>query len=79
MHAKADLSKGLPTSASAVATDTQSRVEISQKLLNITDTQDMRLRVGLDVVRRAAYLELRENHLTLKLDSAGSWGVLYDI
>ena len=78
-HSRANLSKGLPTSISAVETDVQSRVEISQKLLNITDTQDMRLRVGLDLLTRAAYAELRENHLTFKVSSSGSWGVLYDL
>lgn len=33
----------------------QSRIELSHKLLNITDTQDARVRLGLDVINKAAY------------------------
>lgn len=68
------LAKGL----TAAGTDVQARVELSRKLFNITTTQDARLRVGIDLLSRTAYAEIRENHLTVSV-SPGQWSVLYDI
>ena len=58
---------------------TRSRVELSKKLLDATDTQDVRLRCGVELESGTAYAEVRENHLQLKLDSRGVWSMLYDI
>ncbi len=43
------------------------------------DSQDCRLRVGVDVMTRSCYAELRENHLSIKVGSGGTWNVLYDL
>jgi hypothetical protein len=40
--------------------------------------QDCRLRIGLDLKTRSGYLEIRENHASLKIHSGG-WSVLYDL
>ena len=58
---------------------TRSRVELSKKLLDATDTQDVRLRCGVELESGTAYAEVRENHLQLKIDSRGVWSMLYDI
>jgi hypothetical protein len=58
---------------------TRSRVELSKKLLDVTDTQDVRLRCGVELESGTAYAEVRENHLQFRLDSNGVWSMLYDI
>ena len=66
-----------------VETRVDGRLELSQKLLNLTDSQDCRLRLGFDLRAQSLYAEARENHLSLKFarDRAGavSYSVLYDL
>jgi hypothetical protein len=33
----------------------------------------------VDVMTRSCYAELRENHLSIKVGSGGTWNVLYDL
>jgi hypothetical protein len=78
LHARTgDLAKeGL---SAALQRDVQARIEWSGKKLNITNSQDCRLRVGVDLKERAGFVEVRENHLSLKMDSKMQWSVLYDL
>lgn len=62
-----------------IQTRTRSRVEFSKKLLDVTDTQDVRLRCGVELESGIAYAEVRENHLQLRLNSKGAWSMLYDL
>ncbi len=57
LHARSgDLAKeGL----SHVARDVQARIEWSGKALNITNSQDCRLRVGVDLKERTGFVEVR--------------------
>ena len=84
LHARAKL--GVPGEAllSSGARDVQARVELSHKMLNVTDSQDCRLRIGCDLLAQTAYAEARENHLSLKLacplrGGKVSWSCLYDL
>lgn len=47
------------------------------------DSQDCRLRLGVDVRSQSIYAEARENHLSLKFsrerDGKVSYSVLYDL
>jgi len=54
------------------------KLELSKKVLNITTTQDCRLRLGFDVASQKMYLQLRENHVAVEYDSTGYWNILYD-
>jgi hypothetical protein len=53
------------------------------QLLPTADSQDCRLRLGVDLRAQSVYAEARENHLSLKFarDRAGafSYSVLYDL
>ncbi len=40
-------------------------MELSQKVFNFTEDQDLKIRVGYDVARRQPYGQLRENNWTL--------------
>lgn len=77
LHARTSLEA--PKTGHDISREVQARVELSHKMLNITDSQDCRLRVGVDVGRRTGFLELRENHCSLKVDTANHWSVLYDL
>ena len=57
----------------------KSRCEASLKLLNVTDTQDLRLRLGVNLMDGSGYMEVHENHLQLKGNSKGEWSMLYDL
>eukprot|EP00850_Spirogloea_muscicola_P010319 SM000060S19651 [mRNA] locus=s60:310061:311092:- [translate_table: standard] len=54
-------------------------VEISQKVFNITEGQDLKMTLGFDLIKRHAYAQIRENNWTLNSDFAGNWSVLYDL
>lgn len=50
--------------------------------LNVTTTQDARLRVGVDVLDRSFFAEVRENRLSACVEWRGGkpgWSLLYDL
>jgi hypothetical protein len=54
------------------------KAELSKTWLNVTTTQDCRIRVGMELSDSRYYMQIRENHLMLEADSVGAWKVLYD-
>lgn len=58
--------------------DMSARIELSKTILGVTNTQDCRLRLGLNLMDRSLYMQARENHFTLSLNSLGQWNMMYD-
>ncbi|KAJ7564084.1 hypothetical protein O6H91_02G000800 [Diphasiastrum complanatum] len=54
-------------------------VELSYKIFNFTEEQDLRLKVGYDPFEQKPYFQIRENNWTLNADVNGSWNVIYDL
>ncbi|CAI7786233.1 unnamed protein product [Closterium sp. NIES-54] len=60
-------------------------VELSQKVFNFTEDQDLKVKLGYNVVARKPYLQLRENNWTLNAElreTAGKrvhWSIAYDL
>ena len=43
-------------------------LELSQKVFNFTDDQDLKIKLGVDLVKRRPYAQLRENNWTLNAE-----------
>lgn len=55
------------------------RVELSYKIFNFTEDQDLKLKVGYNAVEQSPYFQIRENNWTLNAASNGHWSVRYDL
>ena len=55
------------------------RVEVSQKIFNFTEDQDLKLKVGYDAAKRRPYGQIRENNWTLDTDFRKNWSLKYDL
>ncbi|XP_052203260.1 outer envelope pore protein 21, chloroplastic-like [Diospyros lotus] len=53
--------------------------EFSWGILNFRKGQDIRLKVGYEVLDKVPYLQIRENNWTLNVDANGKWNVRYDL
>ncbi|CAA6655835.1 unnamed protein product [Spirodela intermedia] len=51
--------------------------ELTWGILNFQTDQDLRLKVGYEVVNKVPYFQLRENCWTFNVDSSGKWNVRY--
>uniref|UniRef100_A0A7S3XD11 Uncharacterized protein n=1 Tax=Picocystis salinarum TaxID=88271 RepID=A0A7S3XD11_9CHLO len=49
------------------------------RCVRVQEDQDLKIKVGLDVLRRNVYAQIRENNWTLSTDMRGSWHVSYDL
>ena len=54
-------------------------IELTHKVFNFQEDQDLRLRVGYDLVKREPYAHIRENNWSFKTDFQKSWSVYYDL
>eukprot|EP00899_Mesostigma_viride_P015925 jgi/Mesvir1/24333/Mv11014-RA.1 len=55
-------------------------VEISQKIFNFTEDQDLKLKLSYDVFGRNLYAQIRENNWTLNTDLKNKkWSIAYDL
>lgn len=58
-------------------------VELSQKVFNFTDDQDLKLKLGINLLEKRPYVQIRENNWTLNADYKGgsnvAWSVIYDL
>eukprot|EP00249_Psilotum_nudum_P011619 c23280_g1_i1 orf=81-587(+) len=54
-------------------------VELSYKIFNFTEDQDLRLKIGYNPFQRKPYFQVRENNWTLNVDLNGDWSVVYDL
>lgn len=55
------------------------KVELSRKIFNFTEDQDLKLKIGCSSHNKLMYAQLRENNWTLNLDANGHWDVRYDL
>jgi hypothetical protein len=54
-------------------------LELSRKIFNFTEDQDLKLKIGASAHDRMMYAQLRENNWTLNVDANGKWDVRYDL
>eukprot|EP00898_Chlorokybus_atmophyticus_P005503 jgi/Chlat1/5954/Chrsp4S06421 len=54
-------------------------VELTQKIFNFTEDQDLKIKLGYDLAARYPYAEIRENNWTFNTDFRTFWGVVYDL
>ncbi|CAI9758044.1 unnamed protein product [Fraxinus pennsylvanica] len=53
--------------------------EFTWIIYNFKKDQDLRLKVGYEVVDKIPYFQIRENNWTFNADSRGKWNVRYDL
>ncbi|XP_047329465.1 outer envelope pore protein 21B, chloroplastic-like [Impatiens glandulifera] len=53
--------------------------EFSLTILNFKKDQDVRLKVGYELIKKLAYMQIRENNWTLNVDAKGAWNIRYDL
>jgi len=75
---KLDVNGGLHMSAARRRTWT-GKVEVSQKIFNFTEDQDLKISVGYDVAGLKPYGQVRENNWTLDTDFRRNWSLKYDL
>ncbi|XP_008237933.1 PREDICTED: outer envelope pore protein 21B, chloroplastic-like isoform X2 [Prunus mume] len=51
--------------------------EFSWSILNFQRDQDVRLKLGYDLLDKVPYMQIRENNWTLNADGNGKWNVRY--
>jgi hypothetical protein len=54
-------------------------VELSYKVFNFTEDQDLKLKLGYNVVKQKPYFQIRENNWTLNGEVNGGWSIIYDL
>eukprot|EP00270_Netrium_digitus_P020046 TRINITY_DN810_c0_g1_i1.p1 TRINITY_DN810_c0_g1~~TRINITY_DN810_c0_g1_i1.p1 ORF type:complete len:174 (-),score=30.84 TRINITY_DN810_c0_g1_i1:308-829(-) len=79
-----DLKAGYSYQANAQKGTPKGTVELSQKVFNFTEDQDLKIKLGYNMVSRGPYLQLRENNWTLNADLKNNakdirWSVAYDL
>jgi len=57
----------------------KSKVELSQKIFNFTEDQDLRLQLGYDLANKQPYGQIRENNWTLNTNFRNTWSISYDL
>mmetsp|Transcript_30226 Transcript_30226/g.66038 ORF Transcript_30226/g.66038 Transcript_30226/m.66038 type:complete len:171 (-) Transcript_30226:86-598(-) len=55
------------------------RVELSRKIFNFTEDQDLKLKIGMSSADKLMYMQVRENNWTLNINQKGRWDVRYDL
>jgi hypothetical protein len=73
-----DTKAGLQMSASRKKV-WKGKVELSQKIFNFTEDQDLKIKLGYDIARRTPYGQFRENNWTLDTDFRSKWSINYDL
>lgn len=59
--------------------DFRGAVQLSQKIFNFTEDQDLKLKLGYDAGNRNFFAKIRENNWSLNTNTTGYWGVSYDL
>jgi len=54
-------------------------VELSYKVFNFTEDQDLKLKIGYNAFKQTPYFQIRENNWTLNHELNGGWNVIYDL
>ncbi|CAI0434790.1 unnamed protein product [Linum tenue] len=68
-HLDKDFKERKPTAAT----------ELSCSIFNFQKDQDVRIKVGYEVIDKLPYLQIRENNWTFNADLKGRWNVRYDL
>ncbi|KAJ8762254.1 hypothetical protein K2173_007410 [Erythroxylum novogranatense] len=53
--------------------------ELSCSILNFQKHQDVRFKVGYEVIEKVPYFQIKENNWTLNADLNGRWNVRFDL
>ncbi|KAL9259441.1 Outer envelope pore protein 21, chloroplastic-like protein [Drosera capensis] len=53
--------------------------EFSWSILNFLPEQDVRIKLGYEVVEKVPYLQIRENNWTFNADMSGRWNIRYSL
>ncbi|KAI9073398.1 hypothetical protein K1719_044631 [Acacia pycnantha] len=53
--------------------------EFSWSIFNFQKDQDVRLRVGYEVLEQVPYMQIRENNWAINVDYRGRWNVRFDL
>ncbi|XP_027772516.1 outer envelope pore protein 21B, chloroplastic isoform X4 [Solanum pennellii] len=84
-HAELDTKIGAPTYLCAMIRqyfpDKKSRVaaEFTWDIMDVKKDQDVRLKVGYEVIEKVPYFQFSENNWTLTVNNIGKWKVRYDL
>ena len=74
-----DVKGGVSMGSKARGADVDARIELTQKIFNFQEDQDLKLRVGIDLGKRKVYGQIRENNWTFNTDFKERWDVRYDL
>jgi hypothetical protein len=74
-----DVKGGVSMGSRSRGADVDARVELTQKIFNFQEDQDLKLRVGVDLSSRKVYGQIRENNWTFNTDFKEKWDVRYDL
>ncbi|KAJ6680874.1 OUTER ENVELOPE PORE PROTEIN 21B CHLOROPLASTIC [Salix koriyanagi] len=59
--------------------NSKAAAEVSWSIFNFHREQDVRFRIGYEVITKVPYLQIRENNWTLNADMNGKWNVRFDL
>uniref|UniRef100_A0A7C9DBB8 Outer envelope pore protein 21, chloroplastic n=1 Tax=Opuntia streptacantha TaxID=393608 RepID=A0A7C9DBB8_OPUST len=59
--------------------DSKAAVEFTWSIFNFQKDQDVRFKVGYDIIDSVPYMQVRENNWTVNADAKGRWNVRYDL
>ena len=74
-----DVKGGVSMGSKARGADLDARVELTQKIFNFQEDQDLKLRLGFDLGKKKVYGQIRENNWTFNTDFQDKWDVRYDL
>jgi hypothetical protein len=74
-----DVKAGVSMGSKARGANFTGNVELTQKIFNFQEDQDLKLRVGYDVVKQGFYGQIRENNWTFNTNFKDRWDVKYDL
>ncbi|KAG6434880.1 hypothetical protein SASPL_106524 [Salvia splendens] len=59
--------------------DYSAATEFVWNIFDVKKSQDVRIKLGYDVIDKTSYLQVRENNWTFNLDQNRRWNVRYDL
>ena len=74
-----DVKGGVTMGSKARHAEVSGAVELTQKIFNFQEDQDLKLRLGYDLAKQKLYGQIRENNWTFNTDFKDRWDVRYDL
>ncbi|KAI5590272.1 hypothetical protein BDE02_05G217700 [Populus trichocarpa] len=59
--------------------NSKAAADVSWSIYNFHREQDVRFRIGYEVITKVPYLQIKENNWTLNADMNGKWNVKFDL